>query len=456
MKKLRLFPIVLILLLLFSTVSVSAAPLLPYSIQVNRAWNTVTIYTYDAGGQYTVPVKAMICSTARAGYVTPLGSFRLTSFRKPWQLMLDGTYGQYSTQFSGNYLFHSICYQDDRHDAMVRDAYNNLGNPASMGCVRLETADAKWIFDNCPAGTPVTIYENYDSPGPLGKPEKTVDYISPEMYNGWDPTDPAENNPWRTAEITDIALSSYELHLQAGEAEKLQADYQPETAYLNWTSSNESVAKVDRSGNVIALSAGEAVITAAGYRGLSAQCFVTVENELLPFDDLMPGAWYYTEVRKALDLGLLRGQGKKTFAPDQAMTRAMVVQVLYQSADKPAVKKPADFSDVSADSWYADAVAWAVEQDVVNGVSARQFSPDAPMTRQDLAVVLWRYAGAPEVQNDLSDFRDGAQTAQYARTAMTWMTQQGFLKGANGLLNPTKTVTRAEAATILLRYTTEV
>lgn len=452
MRKLRLFSILLVLLLPFSSISVSAAPLLPYAIQVNRAWNTVTIYTYDDNGQYSVPVKAMVCSTARPGYVTPLGPFRLTNYRKQWQLMLDGTYGQYATQFHGNYLFHSICYQDNRHDAMVPEAYNNLGNAASMGCVRLETADAKWIFDNCPAGTPVTIYDDYDSPGPLGKPDKTVSYIPPELYNGWDPTDPAEHNPWRTAEITAMELSASQLDLLAGEAYALKATYQPETALVSWKSNNEAVAKVDQNGKVTALSAGETVITAAGFKGLSAQCIVTVEEELLPFDDLLPGAWYYTGVRQAMEQGLLRGLGKRTFAPDQAMTRAMVVQVLYQSAGKPAAKEPADFADVSADAWYADAVAWAVEQDAVNGVSAQRFSPDAPMTRQDLAVVLWRYAGAPDVQNDLSNFRDGMQTAGYAKTAMTWMTQQGFLKGAQGFLHPTKTVTRAEAATIFLRY----
>ena len=452
MRKLRLFAIFLILLLLFPTISASATPLLPYAIHVNRAWNTVTVYTHDDSGQYTIPVKTMVCSTARPGYVTPLGSFRLTEYRTQWQLMLDGTYGQYATQFQGNYLFHSICYQDDRHDAMVRESYNNLGNPASMGCVRLETADAKWIFDHCPAGTPVTIYENYDSPGPLGKPDRTVDYIPPEGYNGWDPTDPAENNPWQTAEVTAIELSTSQLILQAGEASALKAVYQPETAVISWKSSNETVAKVDKNGNITALSSGEAVITAAGFQGLSAQCTVTVDGELLPFDDVLPGAWYYTEVRQAMEQGLLRGLGERTFAPDQAMTRAMVVQVLYQSSGKPAVKDPADFSDVSADSWYADSVAWAVKQGVVQGVSAQHFSPDTPMTRQDLAVILWRYAGAPNAQNDLSGFRDGTKTAEYAQPAMTWMTQQGFLQGTKGLLQPIKTVTRAEAATIFLRY----
>lgn len=127
MLKRRLICFVLLLVLLAGTVSAAGADVPPYAIKVNRAMNTVTVYELDENGQHTVPVKAMICSTARAGYVTPLGSFRLTAHRSPWRLMLDGTYGQYATCFKGNYLFHSICYSDDSHDAMVREAYNKLG-----------------------------------------------------------------------------------------------------------------------------------------------------------------------------------------------------------------------------------------------------------------------------------------------------------------------------------------
>lgn len=452
MKKLRYFSIFFIFLLFFCKFSASAAPLLPYSIQVNRAWNTVTVYTHDEIGQYTVPVKAMICSTARPGYVTPLGSFTLKAYRTQWQLMLDGTYGQYATQFQGNYLFHSICYEDDRHDAMKREAYNNLGNAASMGCVRLETADAKWIFDNCPAGTPVTIYEDYDNPGPLGKPNKTVSYISEDVHNGWDPTDPTDGNPWHNAEITELELSETELALTAGEAAHLDAAFEPQTAIIHWRSSDPAVVTVDGSGNITALSAGSAVITCAGLRGASAHCTVTVEGELLPYDDLLPGAWYYPEVRQAMEQGLFKGLGRKTFAPNAPVTRAMVVQVLHKLAGSPKVQTTADFSDVAEDAWYADAVNWAVQKGVVKGISKNEFAPDLPMTRQDLAAVLWRYAGSPKATVDLSDYDDSEQVAFYAKTAMAWMTEQGYLKGSSGCLSPAKTASRAETAAIILRF----
>ena len=146
---------------------------LPYEIKVNRKMNTVTVYTQDEAGNYTVPYKAMICSTGRLGHATPLGSYSVTSVKKEWCLMFDGTYGQYSTQFFGNYLFHSICYTAPDPATMLAQEYNMLGGVASLGCVRLQTADAKWIYDNCAPGTRVTIYDS-DDPGPLGKPERAA------------------------------------------------------------------------------------------------------------------------------------------------------------------------------------------------------------------------------------------------------------------------------------------
>ncbi len=174
-----------------------AAKQSPYYIRVNRLQNCVTIYGLDSNGGYSVPVKAMVCSTGREGHATPLGDFAVQDFKAKWCFMIDGSYGQYATGFrSGGYLFHSICYTAKSHDAMMVDEYNLLGNYASLGCVRLQTADAKWIFDNCPVGTGVTVYED-EEPGPLGKPGKMIEEITEEMNNGWDPTDPAEGNPWR-------------------------------------------------------------------------------------------------------------------------------------------------------------------------------------------------------------------------------------------------------------------
>ena len=167
-----------------------------YYIMVNRQMNTVTVYTKDEDGAFTVPYKAMICSTGRAGHETPTGNFAVMSFKAQWCYMVDGSYGQYATGFlEGGYLFHTICYTAKDKSTMMRDEYNMLGDFASAGCVRLQTADAKWIYDNCEVGTGVTVYDGPEA-GPLGKPAKAVDKIDETNDNGWDPTDPDPDNPW--------------------------------------------------------------------------------------------------------------------------------------------------------------------------------------------------------------------------------------------------------------------
>ena len=452
MKKIRMVVMCFMVCLLLSGVA-SGKEKAPYAIRVNRAANTVTIYELDEAGEYTVPVKAMICSTARAGYTTPLGTYKLAEFRSQWRLMLDGTYGQYATCFKGHYLFHSICYEDDRHDAMKREAYNNLGSPASMGCVRLETADAKWIFDNCPAGTPVTIYDDAEDPGPLGKPHRTVDEITEEMHNGWDPTDPTEGNPWHDIEAESLKVTPEKLTMQAGETLAVSCAIEPANAAFAWESSDETVATVDQKGNVTAVSAGKVKITATATNGISDACTLQVKGELLPYDDLAPGAWYYPEVRKALEGGMMQGVADRSFAPNVPMTRAMVVQVLYNLQKKHNEAEPVAFEDVSEDAWYYDAVAWAVSKGVVNGVSETLFAPDRAMSRQELAAVLWRYAGKPEAKGDLSGFSDANRTAKFAEEALIWMTQKGLMQGAGGKLQPTQTASRIETAVILQRFT---
>ena len=174
----------------------SASRKLPYYIMVNREMNTVTIYEIGEDGYYSEPFKAMICSTGREGHETPTGDFAIQSFKADWCYMIDGSYGQYATGFlEGGYLFHSVCYSAKDKATLLTEEYNALGGFASAGCVRLQVEDAKWIYDNCEEGTGVTVYDGPNA-GPLGKPEKAVEEITPETDNGWDPTDPDPNNPW--------------------------------------------------------------------------------------------------------------------------------------------------------------------------------------------------------------------------------------------------------------------
>lgn len=170
-----------------------------YHIMVNRAANCITVYELNSSGKYK-PVKAMLCSTG--GYKSPLGTF-YTPVKYRWRSLFYNCYGQYATRITGNILFHSMPYDKPRPDTMQKGHFNRLGTAASSGCIRLCVTDAKWIYENCPLGTKVTIYDS-EVPGPLGKPEN-VPY---PVENGYDPTDIwAEGNPATSSLKPEIEIS---------------------------------------------------------------------------------------------------------------------------------------------------------------------------------------------------------------------------------------------------------
>lgn len=164
----------------------------PYYVKINRQQNVITVYEKDENGEYTVPVRAILCSTGLYN-ATPKGVFHLSN-KYIWRELNGGVYGQYASRITGGVLFHSVPYASKNKSTLYWDKYNKLGQQASMGCVRLTVEDAKWIYDNCPSGTAVEVYDSED-PGPLGKPE-TMKLDKDNANRGWDPTDPDEKNPW--------------------------------------------------------------------------------------------------------------------------------------------------------------------------------------------------------------------------------------------------------------------
>lgn len=177
-----------------STSPTPSAPVGKYYIKVNTQMNTVTIYTKDENGGYTVPVKAMVCST---GKKTPQNTKHTLKYRWEWLKMIGGVYAQYVTQITGDICFHSVPYLKKDPSTLEYWLYDKLGTTCSAGCIRLTTIDAKWIYNNCASGTTVEFYKSSD-PGPLGKP--TAMKINKTKYAGyqnWDPTDPRSENPWR-------------------------------------------------------------------------------------------------------------------------------------------------------------------------------------------------------------------------------------------------------------------
>lgn len=204
----------LMLLVFAGTPVTTQAAKLPYYIKINRQQNCVTVYALDSKGKYTKPVKAFACSVG-VNNATPTGTFSIPA-KYRWHTLMGGVYGQYCSRIHGGVLFHSVFYSSQDPSRLAYNSYNRLGQTASHGCVRLNVEDAKWIYDNCPVGTKVTIYDSKD-PGPLGKPTPIrIDVNSP--YRGWDPTDPDPENPWNSCkpEITvdstvSIAVNKYSM-----------------------------------------------------------------------------------------------------------------------------------------------------------------------------------------------------------------------------------------------------
>lgn len=176
----------------------------PYLLAVNRAASTVTVYTADEENRYTVPFMAMVCS---GGSDTPIGYFA-TPIKYEWRLLSGPCYGQYATRIWDAYLFHSVPYYTQHKDDVEYDQFNQLGTSASLGCIRLAVVDVKWIYDNCPLGTPVIIYDDAERPGPMGKPGTIYTDPADESRRGWDPTDPDPVNPWPENFRTGTAIRS--------------------------------------------------------------------------------------------------------------------------------------------------------------------------------------------------------------------------------------------------------
>ena len=173
---------------------------IPYYIKVNYGAQVVTIYKQDENGDYTVPYKAMVCST---GVYTPTSGVYTILRRWEWLGLQGDVYGHYSTQIVGNILFHSVPYLEKGDNSSLEYwEYDKLGTYASAGCIRLTVADAKWIYNNCVKGTKVEFYSS-SNPGPLGKPTAKKISSYPENLRNWDPTDPNTNNPWNNYKNDD-------------------------------------------------------------------------------------------------------------------------------------------------------------------------------------------------------------------------------------------------------------
>ena len=172
------------------------------------------------------------------------------------------------------------------------------------------------------------------------------------------------------------------------------------------------------------------------------------------FSDLESGAWYVGSVGYVLGQGIIAGYGNGTFGTQDTLSRAQMVTMLWRMEGEPAVGYGMPFADVGEDAWYAEAVRWAASEKIVTGSAETAFSPDAVLTREQAAVMLYRYAAAeaPESVAALAEFTDSAEISAWAREALGWAVEAGILRGSDSLLRPKDCLTRAEAAQLIYNY----
>ena len=175
------------------------------------------------------------------------------------------------------------------------------------------------------------------------------------------------------------------------------------------------------------------------------------------FLDVNTGAWYYDAVKYAVENGLMSGTGTYTFEPNTTLSRGMIAQMLYALEGKPSVSSANNFTDVSSSDWYDKAASWAQSKGIITGYEDGRFGPNDPLTREQLALILYNYAKSEghstSTKADLSKFADDTSTSPWAQQAMSWAVGEGLLSGRGvNMLYPTGTATRAEVAQIMMNF----
>ena len=185
--------------------------------------------------------------------------------------------------------------------------------------------------------------------------------------------------------------------------------------------------------------------------------FVLDDGAGLPFTDVAVGDWYYDAVAYVYENGLMTGTSGTLFSPNATTTRAMIVTILYRLEGSPVANGSAGFTDVAYGTWYTAAVNWAAANDIVTGYGSGKFGPMDPITREQMAAILFRYADFKGMDTtaraDLSGYTDAGDISAYAVEAMSWANAEGFITGTTATtLKPQGSATRAQVATILTRY----
>ncbi len=202
---------------------------------------------------------------------------------------------------------------------------------------------------------------------------------------------------------------------------------------------------------------GKATVTATFKEKKEKDEGLTVEELLKMFTDLDPNGWYLDDVRYCVENGMMNGVADDKFAPNGTTTRAMIVTILYRLEGEPVIRSGMPFDDVKESDWYAKAVSWAESQGIVTGYGDGRFGPNDPITREQLAAILYRYAqtkgqGFQGLWSFKLDFPDAGSVSDWATEAMSWMVMNGIINGMDGKLNPQGNATRVQVAAMVHRF----
>ena len=270
-----------------------------------------------------------------------------------------------------------------------------------------------------------------------------IDYVEQDngyfpTIGGWSEYDRGPNSGWMyrvNGSVPSVALRDYELTGNATVVWYYTDDFSNDYGSESWNDNSSS---------------------SSGTTTTPTTPANPVPDKTIPFNDVKSNDWYYQSVQYAYDNGLFSGVSHDSFAPSDSMDRSMLVTVLHSLDGKPAAGK-GGFTDVADGAWYANAVAWAAEHGIVSGVSDSAFAPNGAITREQLAVMLYRYAQYKgyDVSKtaDLSGYADQGSISDWAAQAVQWACGSGLMTGrsANSLA-PAGTLTRAEAATMLKAF----
>lgn len=387
------------------------------------------------------------------------------------------------TQKIKNITVTNSTFDTTAHNAIAIQSGDNAANHGDVVITNntfTNIGDRIIRFNNVAEGTNITITDNTatnsgDETGEVIKATSVAEGVTTTIYsNNWGPGTKVGNDEFRdTAAPSSGGSSSYTITTKdtdngsisvspsrASSGRTVTITVEPDDGYaldeLNVTDSKGEKVELTK------VSDTKYTFTMPRSRVTIEATFVEINHaDICPsadFTDVDMDAWYHDAVDYAIENGMMNGVGNNLFAPDSNLSRAMLVQVLWNLEGNPDVSTITEYSDVASDAWYYNAVQWATAENIVGGYGNGIYGPEDDITREQMALMLYRYAqykGYDTTQSgaDVEDFADYEAISDWALEGVTWAVNAGLLNGkGNGILDPTGDATRAEVAQILMNF----